>query len=52
MAAFYLEFLKHQFFRILGEVGLVQESRSEELGICFDEDVSTMETAEESDDGF
>lgn len=36
----------------MGEEGLVEETGCEELGVGFDEDVSTVEATEESDDGF
>jgi hypothetical protein len=43
---FHFEFLEHFLLSFLREEGLVEETRSQELGVGLDEDISTVKAAE------
>ena len=46
-----LEFLEHQKLSILGNERLIEESICEVLCVCLDEYVTTVEAAEQANDG-
>jgi len=46
-----LEFLEHLLLGFLGEESLVEEAGCQELGVGFDEDIASMQAAEEPHDG-
>lgn len=48
MTTFHLEFLQHLLLSFSGEVGFVEETSGQEFGVSLDEDVSSVKTAEES----
>ena len=50
VTALHFEFLKHEFFCVLGKVTLVEESGGQVLGVGLDENITTVEATEKSDD--
>ena len=48
---FYLELLDHELLCFIGDTGLVQKSLSEQTGEPSNEYITTMEAAEQPDDG-
>lgn len=49
--ALYLQFLDKDLLVLLGDGSLVEEAGAEFLGILLDEDIASMQAAEEIDDG-
>ena len=52
MTTLHLEFLQHLLLGFSGEVGFVEETSGQKFGVGLDEDVSAVETAEESNNCF